>query len=125
MNTEELNENLFRCRFVYRVLHMVSAAKFAGRLSVNRSVKKNGSRLLTMKCVFVTDLEETRYVMDTRIRNGKHTCGFNKYRLLRREYKRYGRLYAILLELEVNILLFAPTCNICDGLCVAHWLCRS
>ena len=38
MNTEALNENLSRCWFVYRILHMVSAAKFASWLSLNRNI---------------------------------------------------------------------------------------
>jgi len=41
----------------------------------------NGSSLLTMKCVFVTDLQEMRHIRDTTIRNGKHTYRFNKYKV--------------------------------------------
>jgi len=78
---------------------MVSAAKFASWLSLNRSIKLNVSSLLTTKCVFVTDLEVTRHLLDTRIRNGKYTCGFNRYKFLRRDYKQYRTLHAILLEL--------------------------
>jgi hypothetical protein len=63
MNTETLGENLSRCWFVNRILNMVSGAKFATWLSLNRSITKNGSRWLTMKCVFVSDLEEMRYIM--------------------------------------------------------------
>jgi len=81
MNSEALNENLSRCWFVYHILHMVSAAKFATWLSLNRRISMNDSSSLTMKCVFITDLVGMRHILDTRIRNGKHTCGFNKYKV--------------------------------------------